>query len=150
MNKSLCLVLLILILIVLTLINCFYYQRHKLLVPVVTLSIKGNQKLSKILSKGFERSVYWNEYETKRKIKNRTNEHSIFSNKTFQELTGCLFWFIQTTITKIKGIIQNKNYLPKNIVNNNVIINGKQLLYQPVGSDTKLYEKNEKVSNETR
>ena len=31
--------------------------KHKLHVLVVTLSAKGNQKLSKHLSKGFERSV---------------------------------------------------------------------------------------------
>ena len=32
---------------------------------VVTLPARDNQKLSKRLSKGFERSVYWNEYKTK-------------------------------------------------------------------------------------
>ena len=31
----------------------------------VSLSAKDNQKLSKLLSKGFERSVYLNEYKTK-------------------------------------------------------------------------------------
>ena len=31
---------------------------HKIYVPVVILSTKGNQKLTKFLSKGFERSVY--------------------------------------------------------------------------------------------
>ena len=32
----------------------------KLNVPTVSLSAKDNQKLSNLLSKGFERSVYWN------------------------------------------------------------------------------------------
>ena len=36
----------------------------KLHVPVVTLSARDKQKLSKIPSKGSERSVYWNEYKT--------------------------------------------------------------------------------------
>ena len=36
----------------------------KLYVPVVTLSARNNQKLSKLLSKGFKRSVYWNDYKT--------------------------------------------------------------------------------------
>ena len=35
-----------------------------LYVPVVTLSARDKQKLSKIPSKGSERSVYWNEYKT--------------------------------------------------------------------------------------
>ena len=32
-------------------------------VTVVTLSAKDNQNLPKPLSKGFERSVYWNEHK---------------------------------------------------------------------------------------
>ena len=31
-------------------------------VPIVTLSAEDNAKLSKILSHGFKRSVYWNKY----------------------------------------------------------------------------------------
>ena len=44
----------------------FTIKDTKLYVPVVTLSAKTNQKLSKLLSKGFERSVYWNKYKTKK------------------------------------------------------------------------------------
>ena len=35
----------------------------KLYVPVVTLKIENNAKLSKLLSEGFKRSVYWNKYQ---------------------------------------------------------------------------------------
>ena len=35
----------------------------KFYVPVVTLKIEDNTKLSKLLSQGFQRSVYWNEYK---------------------------------------------------------------------------------------
>ena len=35
----------------------------KLYVPVVTLKTEDNVKLSKLLSKGFKRSIYWNEYK---------------------------------------------------------------------------------------
>ena len=38
----------------------FTIKDAKLYVPVVI-----DQKLAKLLSKGFERSVYWNEYKTK-------------------------------------------------------------------------------------
>ena len=41
----------------------------KLYVPVVTLSTEHNIKLSKLLSEGFKRSVYWNKYKT---IPNKT------------------------------------------------------------------------------
>ena len=35
----------------------------KLYVPIVTLSSKGNTKLVKLSEDGFNRPVYWNEYE---------------------------------------------------------------------------------------
>ena len=36
----------------------FLLAKTKLYVPVVTLAVRDNQKLSKLLSKGFERLVY--------------------------------------------------------------------------------------------
>ena len=53
----------------------FTIKDTKLYVPVVILSARGNQKLSKFLSKEFERSVYWNEYKTKSEKKNTANEY---------------------------------------------------------------------------
>ena len=38
----------------------FTIKDPKLYVPVVTLSARYNQKLSKLLGQGFEGSVYWN------------------------------------------------------------------------------------------
>ena len=35
----------------------------KLYVPIVTLSIEDNAKLSKLLGEGFKRSIYWNKYK---------------------------------------------------------------------------------------
>ena len=35
----------------------------KIYVPVVTLKTENNVKLSKLLSEGFKRPIYWNEYE---------------------------------------------------------------------------------------
>ena len=34
----------------------------KLYIPIVTLKTEDNTKLSKLLSKGFKRQIYWNEY----------------------------------------------------------------------------------------
>ena len=44
----------------------FTIKDTNLYVPVVTLNVKDNQKLSKLLSKRFERSVYQIEYKTKK------------------------------------------------------------------------------------
>ena len=46
-----------------------------------TLSARENQKLSKRLSKRFERSVYWNEYKTK--TGNTANEFRYFLESNF-------------------------------------------------------------------
>ena len=35
----------------------------KFYVPIVTLSAEDNAKLSKLLSEGFKRPVYWNKYK---------------------------------------------------------------------------------------
>ena len=61
----------------------FTIKDTKLYVPIITLSVKHNQKLSKFLSKGFERSVYWNEYKTKSENKNTTNEYRCFLKLNF-------------------------------------------------------------------
>ena len=50
-------------------------------VPVVMLPAKDNQILSKVLSKGFERSVYWNEYARKNENKIRQKNIYIFSDQ---------------------------------------------------------------------
>ena len=58
----------------------------KLYVLVVTLSAKDNQQISKIVSKGFEWSVYWNEYKSKSENKNTANEHRYFLESNFVEV----------------------------------------------------------------
>ena len=64
----------------------FTIKDTKLYVLVVTLSARDNQKLSKLLIKGFERSVYWNEYNQVI-IKIRQINLDIFSNQILLELT---------------------------------------------------------------
>ena len=39
--------------------STFIITDAKLYIPVVTLSIEDNAKLTKLLNEGFERSVYW-------------------------------------------------------------------------------------------
>ena len=61
----------------------FTIKYTKLYVPVVTLSPKDNQKLSKLLSKGFERSFYCNEYKAKCENKNTTKKFRYFLESNF-------------------------------------------------------------------
>ena len=61
----------------------FTIKNTKLYVPVVTLSPRDNQKLSKGLSKGSERSVYWNEYKIKSENRNTTSKYKCFLESNF-------------------------------------------------------------------
>ena len=62
-----------------------------LCIPVVTLSARDNQKLSKLPSKGFGKSVYWNEYKTKIENKNTTNDYRYFLESVFVGVNRLFF-----------------------------------------------------------
>ena len=114
---------------------------------MLTLSAKGNQKLPKLLSKGFERSVYWNEYKTKSQNKNTTNEFRYFLESNFVEVNR-FFVLVYTNHGKnAKRFETLKYYLPKGIVKNcNLIINGKDFYDQPIDSDIKQNEQFRKLT----
>ena len=61
----------------------FTIKNTKVSVSVVILSARGNQRLSKLLNKVFERSVYWNEYKTKSENKNTTTKYRYFLESNF-------------------------------------------------------------------
>ena len=43
--------------------SAFTIADAKLYVPIATLSIEDNSKLTKLLNEGFKRPIYWNEYK---------------------------------------------------------------------------------------
>ena len=45
--------------------SIFQITKCELYIPIVTLNTENNNKLSELLSKGFERNVVWNEYKSK-------------------------------------------------------------------------------------
>ena len=69
----------------------FNIKDTKLYVPVVTLLARDNQKVSKLLRKGFERSVYWNEYKTKSDNKNTGDAFRFFLESDFVGVNRLLF-----------------------------------------------------------
>ena len=97
----------------------FAIKDTKLFITDVTLSEKDKQKISKRLSKEFERSVYWNEYKTKRENKDTSNEHRYILKSNFAGIKE-LF---------AKGIIKNFN----------VTINGKNFYDKAINFDIKRY-----------
>ena len=65
----------------------FKIRDAKLHVPIVTLSTKDDVNLTKRLSDGFKRSVYWNSYQTipAKVIEKRKNMYELLS-ASFQGL----------------------------------------------------------------
>ena len=95
-------------------------------VTVVTFTAKDNQKLTKLLSKGFERSVYWNEFETKSQNKNTKNKCRYFLQSNFVEVNRLFVSVYAIEDGNAKTFKTCRYFLPKGIINNyNVIINGK-------------------------
>ena len=95
-------------------------------VPLVTVSAKDNEKLSKLFSKGSQRSIYWNEHKTKFENKNTTNDYIYFLESNF---VGVNTIFVVINFNKgndVKHFKAQRYYLLKGIVKiHNFIINGK-------------------------
>ena len=119
----------------------------KLYVTVVPLSVKVNQKLSKLVSKGFERSVYWNEYKTKTDNKDTTNKFRFFLESNFVGVNR-LFVLVHTNEDATSKRFKAKRYyLAKGIIDNyNVITNWKKNYDQPIDSDIKRCEEIKKLT----
>ena len=124
----------------------FTIKDTQLFVPVVTLSARDNQKVSKLHGKAFERSVYWNEYKTKSDKKNTTNEFRFFLESNFVGVDR-LFVLVYTNQYAASKIFKAKwYYLPKETIDNyNVIIfitssSVENLYDQAIDSDRNWYE----------
>ena len=125
----------------------FIISDKKLYVPVVTLSARDNQRLSKLLGKAFERSVYWNESKTKSGNKNTTNEYRYFLESNFVGINRLFVLVYTNEAINAKRFNAWKYYLPKDIIKNyNAIINGKNFYGQPIDSDIKRYEEIRKLA----
>ena len=123
----------------------FTIKDTKLYVPVVTLSARDNEKLSKLLSEGFERSVYLNEYKIKIENKNMTNEYRHFLESNFVNFAQYIICFNSNQDADPKRF-KAKWYLPKGKIKNyNVIITGKDFYDQPIDPDIKWYQEIRKL-----
>ena len=113
---------------------------------MVTLSARDNPKLSKLLSKGFERSVYWNEYKTKGEKKNTTNKFRYFLESNFVGVSRLIVLVYPNQNDESNRFFAQKYYLSKGIIKNyNVIINWKIVYDQAIDSDIKRYEEIRKL-----
>ena len=98
--------------------NISTIKNTKLYVSVVTLSTWGNQKLSKLLTKTFERSVY-----SKSENKNATNEYRYFLESNFVGVIRLYFLVYTNQDADSKRFKTQRYNLPKVITKNyNAII----------------------------
>ena len=127
------------------LIILFLLLKTKLYVYLVSLSPRDNQK---VLSKGFERSIYWNAYKTKSENKNTTNEYTYFPESNFVGANRSFVLVDTNEANNAKRVNSRTYYLPKGIIKSyNVTINGKNFYGQPIDSDMKQYKE---IRNLTR
>ena len=100
----------------------FTIKVTNLYVPVVTLSARDNQKLSKPLSQGFDRSFYWNEYKTKRENQNTTNKYIYLLESYFVERNRLFLLVYANQDADSKNFKSQRYYLPKGTIDNYNII----------------------------
>ena len=125
----------------------FTIKDTKSYAPVVTLSARDIHKLSKLLSKGFERSVYWNEFKAKSENKNTTIEYRYFLESNCVGVNTLFLLVYSNQDNNSKRFKTGRYYLPKSIIDNyDLIINGKNFYDPAIDSDIKRYDEIRKLT----
>ena len=108
----------------------------ELYVLVVTLSIKDNAKLSKLLSEGFKRPVYWNKYKV---IPNKTYN----TNNYIRELLDASYQGVKRLFVlayrdcgganRVTADFHKRYFLPRvKIKNYNIEVDGRNFYDHPI------------------
>ena len=127
----------------------------KLYVPIVTLSAEDNVKLSKLLSEGFIRSIYWKKY----KIIDNTLVEIAANNeeKYIRELLDSSWQGVKRLFVlaynnkegdnKVSVDSYKKYFLPRvKIENYNIEIDGRNFYDQAINDSIKQYDEIRKIS----
>ena len=130
----------------------FIISDTKLYVPVVTLSKEDNKDVVEQQNKGFQRSIYWNEYKTKEQTEdaNANATKYIYLDPSFQGVNR-LFIIEYNRLAAANDNQFNKDsqqiyYLPRNDLNKyNVVIDGRNFYDNPIESDIEKYIELKKV-----
>ena len=126
----------------------FIINDTKMYVPVVTLSKEDNKDFIEQQNKGFQRSVYWNEYKTKEI--NENADANVFKYINLDPSFQGVNRLFVTAYNRVDGQPnrddQRKYYLPKIDLNKyNVIIDGRNFYDNPIESDIEKYRELKKV-----
>ena len=130
--------------------STFTITDAKLQVSLVTLSIEGNAKLTKLLSKGFKRSVYWNKYKVVlNKTYNQNNYIRELVDVSYQGVKRLfvLAYYNTDDNNRVTADSHRRYFLPRiNIENYNIEIDGKNFYGQPINDLIKQYDEVRKIS----
>ena len=127
----------------------FIINDTKMYVPVVTLSKEDNKHFIKQQNKGFQRSIYWNEYKTK-----EINENADANVFKYINLGSIYFQGVHRLFVMAHNRAndqptrngQQKYYLPRiDLEKYNVIIDGRNFYDNPIESDIEKYRELKKV-----
>ena len=117
-------------------------------VPVVTLPKEDNKDFIEQQNKGFQRSIYWNEYKTKEI--NENADANVFKYINLDPSFQGVNRLFVTACNRVDGQPnrddQRKYYLPRIDLNKyNVIIDGRNFYDNPIESDIENYRELKKV-----
>ena len=126
----------------------FIINDTKLYVPVVALSREDNKGFIEQQNKGFQRSIYWNEYKTKEI--NEDADANVFKSinldPSFQVVNRLFVMAYNRVDGKPTRNGQRKYYLPRiNLNKYSVTIDGRNFYDNPIESDIKKYRELKKV-----
>ena len=125
-----------------------FFIDTKLYVPVVTLSKEDNKDFIEQRNKGFQRSIYWNEYKTKKQTENADVNYPkyISLDPSFQGVNSLFVIAYNRVDGQPTRNGQIKHYLLRIDLNNyNVIIDGRNFYDNPIESVIEKYRELKKV-----
>ena len=126
----------------------FIINDTKMYVPVVTLSKEDNKDFIEQQNKGFQRSIYWNEYKTKEQTENAdANSLKYISlDPSFQGVNRLFIMAYNRVDGQPTRNGQRKYYLPRIDLNKyNAIIDGRNFYDNPIESDIEKHRELKKV-----
>ena len=126
----------------------FIINDTKMYIPVVTLSKEDNKDFIEQQKKGFQKSIYWNEYKTKEI--NENADVNVFKyinlDPSFQGVNRLFVMAYSRADGQPTRNGRRKYYLPRIVLNKyNVIIDGRNFYDNPIESDIEKYRELKEV-----
>ena len=125
----------------------FIINDTKLYVPVVTLSKEDNKDFIEQQNKGFQRSIYWNEYKTKEKNEDADANAVKYINldPSFQGVNRLFLMAYSRGGGQPNRNDRRKYYLPRIGLKKYVIVDGRNFYDNPIKNDIEKYRESKKV-----